>query len=151
MDVARTVLLFNMPKPPIGKLKKKLHKQAKQICRTRASCIMQGADGAGRCGGYIQASHIKSEGAWKNLFIDPRNIFPMCYRHHITLWHKDPTEWVTWFKKTHPEDYAYLEVAKLKHIDFNNAVILERLYEASLCGYDIYRYEYEKIYAGHAV
>jgi len=106
--------------------------------------------GFGNCGGNMQASHIKSEGAWPNLRLDPHNIFPHCYRHHIFVWHKDTTESVAWFIKTFPKEYAYLEKAKNEHIDFNNIIILEKLWDAVQLGYLPYRVVYNEIAAEKA-
>lgn len=133
-----------MKKSPVHKLKDKLFEQVKKICRERTGCIAAGQGGK-RCGGVIQASHIKSEGAWKNLFLDPRNIYGKCYTHHIFWWHKDTTEAAKWFELTYPEDYAYLEKQKFVHYDFNNPFVLERLFSAAKKGYPEYLKEYKKL------
>lgn len=143
------------PHKPLKKVKKKKVKSlakrkgelltlVKKICRERMDCIM-GTGQFGKCGGNIQGSHIKSEGAWKNLFIDPRNIYPMCYTHHFFHWHKDVTETSQWFILTYPKEWKYLERAKSRYIDFNNPITLELLTEAAKKGYEVYKGVYDAI------
>lgn len=79
------------------------------------------------------------------MFIDPRNIYPMCYRHHFTFWHKDVTEWAKWFELTYPLDYLYLEDAKKRSYDFNNPVTLETLFAAAEQGYEAYQIAYDSL------
>lgn len=132
-----------MKRKKVSKLKIDLFKAVKKASRERMRCIMYPDFGV--CGGAVQASHIKAEGAWPNLKYDPHNIFPMCYRHHIHKWHKDITECSEWFKKNYPADWQYLEEQKKsQHIDFNNPVILERLWFAIKKGYEAYEKAYAK-------
>lgn len=128
-----------------SKLKKDFFKQVKKICRERDECIMKD-EGFGMCSsGWIQASHIKAEGAWPNLRYDPNNIFPMCYTHHLKIWHKDITECSEWFKRTYPVEWIYLNIAKdHQHIDFNDPRIIELLFAAANVGYDAYNRAYRE-------
>lgn len=125
-------------------LKKKFFIRVKKICRERTICIMSG-EGFGKCGGVVCASHIKSEGAWKNLYVNPHNIFPMCYHHHIQVWHKDVTATGRWFAERYPDELAYLEKAKYIHIDFMNPVVVETLYIAAQTGYEHYVAVYDAL------
>ncbi len=120
-----------------SKLKKDLFKQVKKICRDRMPCIMANQE-FGNCGGVVCASHIKSVGAWPNLSHDPNNIFPMCYRHHIQVWHKDVTETGLWFKTRFPVQWKYLESAKHLRIDLNNPIIVANLTTAANAGFHYY-------------
>lgn len=124
-----------------SKLKKDLFKQVKKICRDRMPCIMMN-QGFGNCGGVVCASHIKSVGAWPNLSHDPNNIFPMCYRHHIQVWHKDVTETGLWFKSTFPDEWRRLEESKHKSVDLNNPIVVEQLSRAAEAGYNAYFVEW---------
>ena len=128
---------------PISKLKKKLLENVKFLVRTSGPCIAAG-QGRKSCGGNMQASHIKSEGAHKNLFVDPDNIFPMCYVHHLMWWHKDVTEASRWFYKTYTNQAKYLDKNIKKHIDWTPQKI-EVLLNACKDGLEAYRKAYKEI------
>ena len=101
----------------ISKAKRDTLAMVKKYVRESGPCVASG-QGRKSCGGYMQASHIKSEGAYKHLFIDPRNIYPMCMAHHLYWWHKEPTEAGNWFKEKYPINWKYLEWAKQQHIQY---------------------------------
>ena len=52
----------------------------------------------------IQMSHIKSKGAYPALRFEPLNVKPLCMRHHLHWWHKEPLEASAWFKTVMPEE-----------------------------------------------
>jgi hypothetical protein len=133
----------------ISRLKEKLFKLVKKICREKYGGCIMAHHGFGECSRGLQASHIKSEGAWKNLRFDPSNIQPMCFKHHFYSWHKDITETSEWFKKNFRPIWDYLErEKKTQHIDFNNLLILQRLSMAAKEGYSEYCEEYIRVRDG---
>lgn len=99
----------------LAKAKKLLLEDVKRMIRESGECVVTGQ---GKCGGVLQASHIMSEGAYKNLFVDPQNIFPMCWKHHFFFWHRNIVDAVEWFKKDFPAVYTYLQKNKKTRIDF---------------------------------
>jgi hypothetical protein len=109
--------LKKQSKLPTSKAKRLLLEDVKKLVRESGKCAAWDQGGK-HCGGVMQASHIKSEGAYKNLFVDPNNILPMCWVHHFFWWHKEPTEAGEWLKKKFPFRYEYLEWAKKEHVDW---------------------------------
>lgn len=83
-------------RPEQVKFKKALEIQKAKV-RARGKCEMKGA-GAMTCGGYLQASHIKPEGAYRHMGLDLDNMICACYRHHIFWWHKDITGADAWVR-----------------------------------------------------
>lgn len=123
----------------LAKAKKLLLEDVKRMIRDSGKCIVTGQ---GKCGGYLQASHIMSEGAYKNLFVDPWNIFPMCWKHHFFFWHRNIMDASAWFRKDFPLIHRYLEENKKSHIDFTveNIAILRA---ASKQGLETYTEAYQ--------
>lgn len=109
---------------PLSRAKRLLLEDVKRLVRESGGCAAEG-QGNRRCGGGIQASHVKSEGAYKNLFVDPQNMIPMCWVHHFFWWHKEPTEAGTWFKEAFPLRSRYLESVKKRRVDWTVAAIAE--------------------------
>lgn len=108
--------LRKQSKIKISVLKRKLLEDVKKMIRESGPCAMIGVQK--NCGGVMQASHVLPEGAYKNLFVDPLNIFPACYTHHMFVWHKSPLEAEQWFRKAYPIRWDYLQKVKKVHIDW---------------------------------
>lgn len=105
---------------PFGKpeARKKKKRSAKALRREANGLlhkiVCNGKDCArgGDCGGNLQTSHILPKGQYKNLQWEPLNCLPMCYRHHLNWWHKNPIEAKDWFADTFPARYVWLQEHK---------------------------------------
>jgi 5-methylcytosine-specific restriction endonuclease McrA len=110
--------------PEQNKLKKLLHQLV--VVRDK-KCLRCDATKA------LQASHIKSKGAYPQMKWNPRNVKALCYRCHFYFWHKEPIDAYKWYKKLNPTNLRYLEKKSLennglkKHLDYEyNKRILEK-------------------------
>ena len=61
----------------------------------------------------LQCSHVVPRG---NLLLrwDGKNAKALCFGCHICGWHRDPIEYLDWFKKLYPDRLLYLE--KRRHL-----------------------------------
>lgn len=82
-----------------------------------------------RCGktAYLHPSHVLPKGKYHNLRWELDNIKTLCLGCHLQWWHLQPTESGEWFKKTYPERWERLQIAKLTAPKPNPAELLASL------------------------
>jgi len=95
-------------KPSRSKIKKELDKLIKDYVKERDNFVCQ------KCGKKVSGtnchgSHILPVGSHANMQFDPRNIKVLCFHDHRHFWHNNPLEAGEWYRRTFPENWAYLE------------------------------------------
>lgn len=64
---------------------------------TKDVMLVQRGNRCLRCGSQpVQAAHIMPKGQYPHLRWRPDNVIPLCWRCHMTFWHKNPVEAGFW-------------------------------------------------------
>ena len=93
--------------------KKKLDIDFKKFIRMRdGRCL--------HCGSTenLQASHTVPVSHGNRFRYDERNVITLCYHCHLNWWHKNPIDAAQWYKKTFPENDAYLKAGMHERIKY---------------------------------
>ena len=86
-------------------LRKQLWPEFSKLIRARDKVCKMAGQEFGACGGNLQASHIYPKGKYPLLELFPLNVKALCYRHHLTVWHRNPLECAAWMRKTFPAQW----------------------------------------------
>jgi hypothetical protein len=76
-----------------------------KLVRSRGVCD---AAALSDCGGFLQDNHVLPKSHYPALRWDIINHIPLCYKHHIFWWHKNPIEATEWFQRKFADRYHYL-------------------------------------------